>query len=131
MLCYLLHKADYSLLKNGLTEIANMRDLAWRNFAPFEIAKIGSYLMKCNPIPLKKLFVVDANYYADTSFQVIFKILPNPLMDKVHILSSSEILEMCPNILLPPSLMPPTKGNVGFTHLSADEQICFKFLVDC
>jgi len=131
MLCYLLHSVDFSILKNGLTEIANMRELAWKNFAPFEISKIGGYITKCNPIPIKKVFLLDASFYASVSFKLLFQMLPNSLVNAVHIVSSSEVLNNFPNILLPPSLMPSTTVNVGFTHLSVEEQACFQFLVDC
>jgi len=130
MLCHLFHMANFSHLKNGLTEIANMRDLGWRSFAPFEIAKLGSYVTKCTPIFWKRLLIIDANYYASIAFSVVFKMLPNPMRDVFYVSSSIEIAEKFPNLLLPPSLTPSTKEKAGFCRLSVEEQMSIQLMVD-
>ena len=77
MLCHILYRADFPLLKKGLTNIGNMQELAWRNFSPFELTKLDSHMTKCNPIFVKKLFLLESNYYASVAAKVFFEMCPN------------------------------------------------------
>jgi len=130
MLCHILHMTEFSLLKKGTTEIANMRELAWRNFFPFIVAEIGSCMKKCNPIFKTKVLMVDANWYATVAYKVLYEILPESFTDFFQIMSLREARDKFPNITLPPSLSLSTSGNIGCCHLSVDDQISFQLMID-
>jgi len=130
MLCHILRMVEFSVLKNGATKIANMRDVCWRNFAPYEIAKIVKMITKCNPIFQKRIIFADSSWYISVGYNVILKMLPTTFTDVLQILSLSELCEKYPDLLLPPSLSPSTSENVGFCHLSVEEQMAIQVLVD-
>jgi len=130
MLCHVLHVAEFPLLKNGTTGIGNMSDVGWRNFAPFEIAKIASLIGKCNPIFKRKIIFVDSSWYISVGYKVILKMMPTTFTDVLQILSLDEVSEKFPDLLLPPSFSPSTSDHVRFYHLSVEEQMAIQVLVD-
>jgi len=130
MLCHILHMTEFSLLKKGTTEIANMRDLAWRNFFPLIVAEIGNCMKKCNPIFKTKILMVDSNWYATVAYKVLYEIMPSSFTDFLQILSLREARDKFPSITLPPSLSSSTSSNIGFCHLSVDDQISFQLMID-
>jgi len=127
--CYHLNVVDFSHLKRGVTVVANMRNLEWRRFAPIEIAKTSSYLSKCIPIKIRKFLFVEPSFYASVALKFT-SIIPSCFKSVAYVLSLDEAHNLYPDVLLPPSLTPITKGNERFTQLSVDEQVKFQILIE-
>lgn len=129
LLCYHLHIVDFSLLKNGATVVANLRQLSWRRTAPFEMAKVVNLMYKSIPVGINKFLLLEPNFYAQVALN-LSSLVASSVVSVSHIVSLEEAREACPDIILPPSLTPITKESDRFTKLSTDEQINFQILID-
>jgi len=129
MLCYVLQMVDVGLLRAGITILINARNLTWRKFAPFEMAKTGFLASYCLPIPMRRKYVIDLGIYGRVAQHVLKPILINrgPRAETVT-LSLEQARSRFPELTLPESLS-GRKNNPFVLRLSVDEQMNFKLLL--
>lgn len=125
LLCYIFNMVDYTLLRGGLTNVMNGRDITWRSFAPFEQAKAMKLWRKCYPMTLRRNFVVDLGTYGKIAHSVL-----NPLasINKLIVLSIDDARCKYPDVVLPKSLTGLDSEHIK--NLNCDEQMSFHFFFD-
>jgi len=126
-MCYIFTMIDLSVLRRGLTMVASARDLTWRVFAPFEMAKTENTMAGCVPLPAKTIILIDPNHYAKLAYRVIKPIVKPP--GSTDLLALDEFLEKYPLHVLPQSVSRTTSSNL-IKHLSVEEQLEFNFFLD-
>jgi len=129
-LCYFLNMVDLSVLRAGLTYVANMSALTWRMWAPFEVAKAANFSAMCIPLKAKRLLFIQPNIYARVALNMSFPMISIRLSKVACVLQLDEVHSKFPGIIVPPSLVPSTTENSMLTRLSIDDQINFQFLID-
>merc|ERR1719204_1166238 len=129
-LCYFLNMVDLSVLRAGLTYVANMSALTWRMWAPFEVAKAANFSAMCIPLKAKRLLFIQPNIYARVALNMSFSMISIRLSKVACVLQLDEVHSKFPNIIIPPSLAPSTTESSMLARLSIDEQINFQILID-
>jgi len=129
MLCYVLKMVDLGLLRAGMTILVNARNLTWRKFAPFEMAKAGFLANNCLPFPTRKKYVIDLGIYGRIAQHVLKPLLIHcGLRAETVTLSLEQFRSRFPELTLPESLS-GRKNSPFIKRLSVDEQMNFKFLL--
>jgi len=127
--CYFLKMVDLTILRAGFTFVASVNVLTWRNFAPFEVALATNLSVKCIPLQARQILFLQPNYYASVALNLFFTMISTRFSEVSYVLPLDEVRSRFPHVILPPSVA-ATAENRNFTHLSVDEQINFKFLID-
>jgi hypothetical protein len=128
-LCYTFHMVDLSHLRMGTTEVFNVRNLTWRTFAPFEIAKITAMLKGVLPVQFRKRIYIDPGWYFLVADSVLSPLLPDSVNKSTAVLSIDDVRHAYPLVELPKSLTGMT-DNTQIVQLSTERQLDFRFFLD-
>jgi len=125
VLCYIFNMVDYTLLRGGLTNVMNGRNITWRSFAPFEQAKAMKLWRKCCPMTVRRNFLVDLGTYGKIAHSVLSSLAS---INNLSVLSIDDARCKYPDVVLPKSLTGLTSEHIE--NLTCDEQMSFHFFLD-
>jgi len=128
-MCYILSMVNLELIRSGsgFTSVVNLRNLNWKNFKPFEIVKLFQLFNTCVPIRYRERLMVDPGYYARLAHRIGKEMIPKE--NVTILLSFDEVRRQYPHLVLPKSLTGLAENKL-IKHLSADDQLHFKFLIE-
>jgi len=129
LLCYIFKMVDLRVLKRGITIVVNCRNLTWKSFAPFEVAKCIVNVDVCLPLKLQNRFLIDLGRYGRVAHRVLSPLLPANVRKSTVILPKDLVRERYPGVVLPPSLTGLKCGN-RVKQLSVRQQLDFNFFLE-
>jgi len=125
--CYVLSMVDLSLLRNCLNVVVNCRNVSWKVFAPFELAKLRKLMSNSSPLKRGGKYLLDSSFYGQLAYKIC-----NPLVvdtwKLTYLLSAEECQLKYPHLILPESIT-GLSDNKLVMHLSADEQLKIRFFI--
>jgi len=129
ILCYILSMIDLSLLRKGFISVFNARNMTWKAFAPFEIAKLFHMHNECLPLKMRRRYLIDPGKYYRLARQVCKPLIPREFSNTIFCLTSDEARHNHPHLVLPESITGLTQSKF-IKYLSVHEQLDFKFFLE-